>query len=472
MKINFVANKHIKYIGNTYNIMTTPPDKHTYNICNDDLTEYGFIPNSSSERVNISYDAVDIENPSPVYSNQHTFLEKINTELHHLMADATSGTTEHTIPKTESMLFGNTTRTKLENMFIDSNSPISSNHSDSDHSDYDPATNQSFYSEDIQIQLIHEEVENVFMQTKRNYKKITYEEIEQSLSKYYDKNNKYSNEMDVLITFMRGQKHIFQESAYIAQMKLYAITITSLTITSLITVITPFVRKYSWSIILISGGNAIATVLMTILNFLRLDSARHTFALLSTNYDHFEHTLELTNNKLLFMDNEQEQTKTVLDTIHEIEFKMGETKKLCPVIVPEEIKKTFPIICQTNIFSLIKKLEMYRKQLIIQFKDIKNEIRYILYKWSIQKNTDETPRHLQEKTRLLFLMEIKEKVKKELIEYKQVYNQIDDLFMKEIKNAETNRKCIRFLYCKYTKMSYDKYTNPIIKDHIELICSQ
>ena len=457
----------------TYIIMTTPPDKQTYNICNDDLTEYGFIPGGSSERIHISYDTVDIENPSPLYSNQHTFLQKINTELQHLMVEDTTFVTHETIPKTDSMLFGNTTRTKLENMFIESNSPISSNNSDMDNSDNEqPITNQSFYSEDIQIQLMHEEVDNVFANTKPNYKKITYEEIERSLSKYYDKNNKYSNEMDILITFMRGQKHIYQESAYVAQMKLYAITITSLSITSLITVITPFIRIYPWSIILISGGNAIATMLMTILNFLRLDSARHTFALLSTNYEHFEHTLELTNNKLLFMTNEHEQTRTVLEKIHEIEFKMGETKELCPVVIPAEIKKNFPIICQTNIFSLIKKLEMHRKQLIIQFKDIKNEIRYILYKWSTQKNTEETPRHLQEKTRLLFLMEIKEKVKKELIEYKHVYNQIDDLFMKEIKNAEINRKCSRLL-CFYPKvLSYEKYTNPIIKDHIELIFSQ
>lgn len=532
--------------------------KKSYDICNDDSVDSvdGDFPQVSYDE----YPASDIENSIPSYENpinsstQAAFLQKIKNELAQTLTtspltpkgDEFQGFTD-SLPqalcspsaKSEAMRSGvsyehvkcsegdaertrgnsgersiacasefeHNTRIALETMFIESNSPISSDHSgsDSDELEFDNMHFQEFakYSARVaetdakkiqgnsiarsnagtatdlrecstacapEFQLLHEQVDNVFAHTKMNYKKITYEEIEKSLSKYYDKNNKYSNEMDILITFMRGQKHIYKESANVVQKKQYAITFTSLTITSLITVITPFIRVYAWSIILISGGNAIATVLMTALNYLRLDSSRNTFSLLSNHYEHFEHILELTNNKLLFINNESQQSAIVLDKIREIEFKMGETRELCPVIVPDEVKHTFPVICQTNIFSLIKKLELYRKQRIIQFKDIKNEIRYILYKWNAGKSNDnDMPQRQREKTRLLFLMEVKERIKKELIEYKNVYNQIDDLFAKEIKYAELNRSWGRF----YTrKLSYETYTNPVIKDHLDLIFTQ
>ena len=481
--------------------MTPPiPDKsQVYDICNDDCIDED-CSSSRNDTIDptVSYDdflVADIESNLPTFENpSHAgFLHNINDKLHHLRSIHSDTpiaspleTETHEYPhppryplihKTNSRLFSEplpkddgfpripeSTRATLEQMFIQSNSPISSDHSDSDASD-----DMNGAPPAVPFHLIHEQVENVFTHTKMNYRKITYDEIEKSLSKYYDKNNKYSNEMDILITFMRGQKHIYKESANVAQRKQYAITFTSLTITALITVITPFIRVYAWSIILISGGNAIATVLMTALNYLRLDSGRNTFSLLSNHYEHFEHTLELTNNKLLFITNETEQSATVLEKIREIEFKMGETKELCPVIVPEEVKQTFPVICQTNIFSLIKKLEMYRKQLIIQFKDVKNEIRYILFKWNHHKTGEDTPQRQREKTRMLFLMDVKERIKKELIEYKNVYNQIDDLFAKEIKYAELNRDLKRTCGWSRKQLSYDMYVNPVIKEHLELI---
>jgi hypothetical protein len=68
-------------------------------------------------------------------------------------------------------------------------------------------------------------------------------------------------------------------------------------------------------------------------------------------------------------------------------------------------------------------------------------------------------------------MDQKEKIKKELIEYKDNYSQIDDLFMKEIKYAETNKKWFSWLTCNIQKIQYSSYTNPVIKEHLALILS-
>jgi len=352
------------------------------------------------------------------------------------------------------------TRAKLENMFVINNSPISSSYnSDTE----DGASGVGLLGPNDSFRLVDEEVENAFRHTSGlNYRKITFEEIERSLSKYYDKNNKYSNQVDILISFMRGQKHLYRQSNYITQMKLYAITITALSLTSFITVITPFIRESYWSIAVISGGNAIATVLITILNYLRFESACNTYTFLANHYEQYEHTLELTNNKLMFMENEGEQNKIVLEKIREVEFKMGETRELCPIVIPEEVKRAFPVIANTNIFSLIKKMDMQRKLLVIKFKDIKNEIRYILHKW--ETNPSSSTQKIHEKTRLLYLMEMKDKIKTELIEFKDGYSQIDSLFSREIKYAIN-----RGFGCFKKQIDYTAFDNLVIREHLDMI---
>jgi hypothetical protein len=380
------------------------------------------------------------------------------------------------IPRTPSKnnaVNGVNTRSKLINAFLMTNSPLSSHtNSDTELSDNEqsgPNTNSRY--------LIQEHVENAISNRKMHFKKISYEEIERSLSKYYDKNNKYSNEVDILITFIRGQKHLYNQSCYITQIKLYALTITALSITSLITVVTPFIQQYWWKIIFVMSGNAITTVLITILKYMRFESACNTFTLLSNHYEHYEHSLQITSNKLVFIQDEKEQTKIVLDKMQEIEFKMRETKELCPIIIPVEVQNAYPVIYQTNIFTLIKKMDMHRKTLIMKLKNIKNEIRYILYKWNTLSGAgqlgdeDNTQIH-REKIRLLDLMDQKEIIKKELIEYKDNYTQIDDLFMKEIKYAEINKKCWKWFWCNTQKIHYENYTNHVIKEHLELILSQ
>lgn len=473
----------------------------SYDICNDDINEdYAvsyeneYLHNNKLIPENtLSFDSKQLQvTPSGVLAQEYNTAEKDSVNI------GVSFMNEENYIKTDSMLFhrsipslsfdnnpsssntaphlehnGINTRSKLINAFLATNSPLSSNtNSDTELSDNEPSgpdTNSRY--------LIQEHVKNAISNRKMHFKKISYEEIERSLSKYYDKNNKYSNEVDILITFIRGQKHLYNQSCYITQIKLYALTITALSITSIITVVTPFIQQYWWRIIFVMSGNAITTVLITILKYMRFESACNTFTLLSNHYEHYEHSLQITSNKLAFIQDEKEQTKIVLDKMQEIEFKMRETKELCPIIIPVEVQNTYPVIYQTNIFTLIKKMDTHRKTLIMHLKNIKNEIRYILYKWNTfstagQLGDEDNTQIYREKIRLLDLMDQKEKIKKELIEYKDNYTQIDDLFMKEIKYAEINKRFWKWFWCNTQKIHYENYTNHVIKEHLELILSK
>ena len=51
--------------------------------------------------------------------------------------------------------------------------------------------------------------------TEEQFRKLSYHEIQQSLDKYYDdSDNKYSTELDILITYMKGQKTFLYKHTY------------------------------------------------------------------------------------------------------------------------------------------------------------------------------------------------------------------------------------------------------------------
>lgn len=327
---------------------------------------------------------------------------------------------------------------------------------------------------------------NHLYRTPTKYKKLTYEEVAKSLEHYYDDYDKYSNEMDILVVYVRGQKNLFSHSSYVTYFKLYALLMLALTITAFVTVITPFIAEKSWNTILISSCNATATLIISLTRYFELEFTGNAYSFLANNYEKFERSLEIANNKLTLIKNEEEQNNLVMDKIKELEFKVGEIREIFQVVLPNEVKMLFPIISHINIFSLIKKTETQRALLTTKFKDIKNEINYNIYKINKQYHTNysdfedmEDMENLQykEKKRILFLNEIKDKIKNELVNYKNTYNELEYLFTKEIQFAETHLNIVYILPLYFWLMgkpkylNVQKYKNPTIIDFLNIILS-
>ena len=62
-----------------------------------------------------------------------------------------------------------------------------------------------------------------------------------TLDKYYDMelDNKFSSELDILTTFMKGQKNLYIQANYLSQWRLNCIMIPSLLITASVTILSP-----------------------------------------------------------------------------------------------------------------------------------------------------------------------------------------------------------------------------------------
>jgi hypothetical protein len=349
----------------------------------------------------------------------------------------------------------------FHNLYIRSNSPVTiSNNGSPSCSDSD--NNSVEYDTDNDDKIIISDT---------GYKKLSYKGTLEIINKYYDLtlDNKFSNEIDILTTYIKAQKSLYIQSNNITQRKLNCLMIPTLVISAFITMIAPFIECTQWSGGVISALNAIIMLFVSFINYLKLESSIENYLQNAKQYDKLETTLEMTNNKLLFIESDKEKNVLVLNKIKEIEKKLNEIKEATNILIPEEIKVLFPIICHINIFSFIKKVEIYKKNLVLKFRDVKNETRYILNKLGIHK--EESMEYLKQKTRLQFLYEVKNKLKDEIFDFQNAYSHIDLIFTKEIKNADLKKNewfCFSLFKRKAPK-PYTKGMNSMIDKYFQFI---
>jgi len=328
---------------------------------------------------------------------------------------------------------------------------------------------------------------NTTRKTKTTYKKFTFEEIEHSFQKNY-KNEKLMSEIDILITYIKGQKHIYTQSYRITKQKINILVFLSLLISGSLAVISPILQSIQWTGYLYSGLNALLTMITTFLNFWNLQNHLNQYNTVATHFDRIETSLIMTRNKQQLIGDYQEKQEFLLNKIRETETRMLEMKDENQILVPLEVQLRVPIISHVDIFTIIQKIEQQTKVLLLDYKDTKNEIRYIMYQWktrdkfniyvdgisvgtgtgtgeykfsdklntnlnfdninindSMKNNNsyvlsfiemDPSVRKEQERIRLNILFHKKQSLKQEILDQYKKYTKIDHIFSKEIQNAE------------------------------------